>query len=182
MRDTIVAFTTDEVVVADTSVSAKRPGIMVEGLGYERAETDGGELMFAVLARTGGEIVAALGLPERDVPPGAVHIEQAAGGGSSTSPPVVHSQSGREYVIVAGPERTFVIAADAHGTFEQTRTAPGETTVHVDGDDEIVFAAFRYDADGDWWSWLEGQGLFVFPSLVPPLVYLQRRASPPVGP
>lgn len=168
MDRTLVVFSGDEVVVAATATAGHGPGTMTLALGYERAVTRDGELMLAVVPRYDDVLVSSLAVPIRDVEPGAVLIESVAGDADRDEKPA----PGRVYVVASTPERVFVIAADAAGTFTETAQAPGGP-VYLDSDGELVYASFRYDTSEDWWSWLLQRRINVYPSLYPPVLYLQ---------
>lgn len=179
MERTLIVFSDDEVIVADAAAGSHRTGTMKLGPGYERAVTADGELMFAVVPRRDEKLIASLAVPIREVAPGAVLIEavptEDGGNDAGTS-----QRDGRDYVVIATFDRVFVIAADATGTFTETVPAPGGH-VHVDSSGELVYAAFRYDAEEDWWSWLQQRDVSVYPSLRPPLLYVQHVRFPLPG-
>jgi len=168
MRRTLAIFTGDEVIVADLATASMRPGAMTTGIGYERAVTDAGDLMFAIVPCADAELVSSLGVPARQVEPGAVLIEAVGVG-----PDKPGGRVGEDYVLVVTPTRVVVVAADASGAFSQTVAAASTHRAHVDDNGALVFASFRWDADEDWWSWLADRGIHVYPSLYPPLLYLQ---------
>lgn len=146
MGRTIVVFTETEVVVAEVDTGSHRAGVSVPGLGYVRAETQDGQLMYALIDRSQTKVVSDLGVPFRQVAPGTVHIEVVA---------TDDDEPNADFVIISDFERLIVISGTASGAYSTTSSAPGGVPVFVDQNGTLVFGSLRYDAEGDWWTWLD---------------------------
>lgn len=165
----IVAFTETEVAVAEAEARPSGPGVWVPDLGYVRAETQDGQLLFALIDRSHTEVVSDLDVPSREVESGTVRIENFP----------VHGQGAdADFLLLYDFERLIVVSGTAAGVYSTTGTGPGGVPVFVDEAGKLTYASFRYDAEDDWWTWLrETYGVWAYPSVVPPFLDTSPKAA-----